>query len=117
MDQLDRETRIGPNLANKLRDAGFRDVQSQIFNVPIGTWPTGELDILVPYDTDALPEWNISAEDAASLQRILIKLQYSKKYTKYSRMCDSSRSSRCPLVSTINGVESLGEIVFTGLDP
>jgi hypothetical protein len=45
MDQLDRETRIGPNLANKLRDAGFRDVQSQIFNVPIGNWPTGELAV------------------------------------------------------------------------
>jgi hypothetical protein len=47
MEQLDRDSRVGPRLANKLVDAGFSHVQSQVFNIPIGTWPTGKLAFIV----------------------------------------------------------------------
>jgi hypothetical protein len=43
MMELDRNPRIGRDLARKLREAGFRDVDHRVFNIPIGSWQRGKL--------------------------------------------------------------------------
>jgi hypothetical protein len=40
--ELDRNPRIGRDLARKLREAGFRDVDHRVFNIPIGSWQRGK---------------------------------------------------------------------------
>jgi hypothetical protein len=39
--ESDRDPRVGRTLGDKLREAGFVDVQTRTFHVPIGDWPTG----------------------------------------------------------------------------
>lgn len=38
----DRDPRAGRHIKQLLRDAGFSDVQEQIFHIPIGGWHRGE---------------------------------------------------------------------------
>jgi hypothetical protein len=41
--ETDRNPRIGVVLADKMRDAGLTDIQSQSFRVPIGDWSSGKV--------------------------------------------------------------------------
>jgi hypothetical protein len=39
--ERDRDPRVGRTLGDKLRHAGFTDVNTRSFHIPIGDWPTG----------------------------------------------------------------------------
>ncbi len=39
---LGREPRPGPKLAQRLREAGFQDVQQVLYKLPLGPWPKDE---------------------------------------------------------------------------
>lgn len=41
-EHLNRDPRVGPSLADKLRHRSFRHVRARCFRIPIGEWPTGE---------------------------------------------------------------------------
>lgn len=40
---LDRDPRVGRSLAEKLERAGLRDIHARAFQIPIGSWSTGEI--------------------------------------------------------------------------
>lgn len=49
---LDREPRIGQHLADKLGRAGLHNIHTRAFQIPIGDWPTGEVEFHFPSCTE-----------------------------------------------------------------
>jgi len=52
MEASDRNPRVGSSLQRLLTDAGLSNVQTHLFNIPIGTWPTGKYKLAQCLDLD-----------------------------------------------------------------